>query len=230
MKRTLSRPSLGFLLIGAAFAISPLMTLAQTCPSAPAKGGRICTTPGAPCSPVTDGVGDKGKCTTEGPITDVRSCECKGAPPPSYNITLAPLTPSSLTDPAGGTATSTITVNPLNGFTGAVNFTCAVSGGRPPIPTCPNPASVTIVSGPITSGLSVTADKLTTIGTYTVTVTALDANGSPPNDGAQSLSLPVDHHYGVGGGGGGIALLTLSALLALWSMGRLVRRKSVNFR
>jgi hypothetical protein len=226
MKRTTSRPLLGFLLIGVASAISSLMTFAQTCPSTPAKGGRICTTPGAPCSPVTDGVGDKGKCTTEGAIADVRSCECKGAPPPSYNITLAPLTPSSLTDPAGGTATSTITVNPLNGFTGAVNFTCAVSGGRPPIPTCPNPASVTVVSGPVTSGLSVTADKLTTIGTYTVTVTALDAQGIQPNDGAQSLSLPVDHHYGVDGGGGSIAVLTLVLLIALWTMIRAWRKRA----
>jgi hypothetical protein len=37
------------------------------------------------------------------------------------------------------------------------------------------------------------------------------------------LSLPVEHHFGVGNdsGGGGIALLTLAALLALWPTGRL---------
>jgi hypothetical protein len=223
MKRNTSRLLLGFLLIGVASGISPLTTLAQTCPSTPVKGGRICTKVGAPCSPVTDGIGNSGKCTTEGSPADVRSCECKGQPMPTYTIAVASFTPPSITNPAGGSATSTVTVTPFNGFTGPVNFTCSVTGGRPPIPTCPNPASVTVVAGPVTSGLSVTTDKLTTSATYTITVNATDAAGNPPGGGAQSLSLPVEHHYDVGGGA--IAVLTLVGLLALWIVGGLWRGK-----
>lgn len=223
MKRTTSRPVLGFLLIGAVLAIFPQTNSAQTCTSTPAQGGRVCSKPGAPCSPVTDGIGDKGKCTTEGSRADVRTCECKGQPMPTYTIAVASLTPPSITNPAGGSATSTVIVTPFNGFTGPVNFTCSVTGGHPPIPMCPNPASVTVVAGPVTSGLSVTTDKLTTSATYTITVNATDAAGNPPGGGAKSLSLPVEHHFGVGNdsGGGGIALLTLAALLALWPTGRL---------
>lgn len=224
MKRNTFRPLLGFLLIAGASGISPLTTLAQTCTSTKVTAGRICTKVGAPCSPVTDGIGDNGKCTTEGSTADVRSCECKGQPAPSYTVAVASLTPPSITDPAGGTATSTITVVPFNGFTGAVKFTCTVTGGRPPIPTCPNPAPVNVVNGPVTSGLSVTTDKLTTSATYTITVIATDTSNIQPNNGPQTLSLPVEHHYDVGGGGG-IALLTLVGLLALWVMGGLWRGK-----
>lgn len=229
MKRISSHPVLGFLLIGVVLAVSPLTSSAQVCPSVPAKAparGKICAKVGAPCSPVTDGIGNTGKCTTEGSPSE-ETCECKGLPAPSYTLTLAPLIPSSLTDPAGGTANSTITITPANGYTGSVNLTCTVTGGSPPPPTCStNPPKVTVSSGAVTSGLSVTADKLTTGATYTITVTGVDAGHLTPDNGAQSLSLLVEHHYTVGGdGGGGIALLTLAGLLALWTMARPWRRK-----
>jgi hypothetical protein len=230
MKRTSSRILLGFLLIVGVSALPPSMNLAQVCAVADSKPSHICATPGAQCSPVTDGTGSIGLCTTENLSGGLR-CECKGLPPHSYTMAVTPLAPNSITAPAGGTATSTITVTPFNGFTGPVSFTCSVTGGQPPIPTCPNPAPVNVVNAPATSALSVTTDKLTSSATYTVTVTATDASGTPPNGGPKSLSLTVSHQYGVGGGGGGgIAILTLAALLALWSMGRLVLSKRVNFR
>lgn len=236
MRRTLSHPVPGLLLNsvvlggmvlgGVVLAVCPLAGLAQVCPPAaarpPAKG-IVCAKSGAPCSPVTDGIGSTGKCTTEGSPADGTTCECKGAPAPSYALTLSPFTPPSLTDPAGGVANSTVTVTPLNGYTGSINLTCTVSGGHPPLPSCPNPSSVTVTGGAVTSGLSVTADRLTTMATYTITVTAVDGSQLQPNNGPQSLTLQVDHHYTVGGGG--IALLTLAGLIALWSMGRLWRVK-----
>jgi hypothetical protein len=225
MKRTPSWPLLGFLLIGLALAVSPRASFAQVCGVIGSKPSHICASPGALCSPVTDGSGSFGECTTE-PLPRGPVCECKGLPPNSYTMALAPLTPSSITAPAGGTATSTVTVTPFNGFTGAVNFTCTVTGGHPPIPTCPNPASVTVANGPVTSGLSVTTDKLTTSATYTITVTAANASGNPPNGGPRSLSLTVDHHYSVGGGGSSISVLTFVVLIALWSMTRAWRKKA----
>ena len=233
MKRTSSRPLLGFLLIGVVLAISAQTNLAQTCTSTPAQGGRVCSKPGAPCSPVTEGVGDKGNCTTEGSRADVRSCECKGAAPPSYNIALAPLTPQTISGPSGpdpSTATSTITVTAFNGFTGTVFFTCSVAGGGPPLPSCPNPSPVTVTSGPVNSTLSVSAVDATPAATYTITVTAADSTGLPSNSGAQSSSVYVGHLQWTVGGGGGIALLTLAGLLALWSMGYLVRGKRADLR
>lgn len=236
MKRTPCYPVLGLLVIGVVLAgvvltVSPRASFAQVCPSVAAKPparGIVCAKSGAPCSPVTDGIGSTGKCTTEGSPADGTTCECKGAPAPSYALTLSPFTPSSLTDPAGGVANSTVIVTPLNGYTGSINFMCTVTGGRPQLPSCPNPSSVTVTGGAVTSGLSVTADRLTTMATYTITVTAVDASQLQPNNGPQSLTLQVEHHYTVGGGG--IALLTLAGLLALWSMGRLWRGKRADLR
>ncbi len=44
------------------------------------------------------------------------------------------LSPSTVAP--GGSATSTVTVTPLNAYAGTVNLTCAVTGGGSPAPTC----------------------------------------------------------------------------------------------
>jgi hypothetical protein len=82
---------------------------------------------------------------------------------------------------AGATSgnTSTITVTPAGGFTGAVNLSCVVttSLSNPTSPaTCSVPASVTI-SGTTaaTAALTVGTTSTTTSGTYTVVVTGTDA-------------------------------------------------------
>ena len=172
MKRTPSRPALGFLLIVLALAVSPLMSFAQS---------------------------------------------------PKYMVMLPPIVPPSITAPAGSTSISTIIVLPLNGFTGKIDFVCTVTGGSPPLPSCPNPLSVTVTgTGAVTSNLAVTTNSSTGGGTYSVTITAADIRGTPSVTGPASMPLSVVHQYGVGSdGGGGIALLTLAGLLALWSTGRL---------
>jgi hypothetical protein len=77
------------------------------------------------------------------------------------------------------TGSSTITVTPSGGFTGAVNLACVVTGptGAVFVPTCAFSASSVTISGttPATSTLNVTAFSTTTTGAYTVTVNAADA-------------------------------------------------------
>jgi trimeric autotransporter adhesin len=86
------------------------------------------------------------------------------------------MSPAAIT--AGGSGTSTITVSPGGGFTGAVNLTCAVSGpsGASSPATCSlSPTPITI-SGTTaaTSTLTVATSSMTTPGSYTITVSAAD--------------------------------------------------------
>src|SRR5690242_7599968 len=101
MKRTATRAQLGFLLFsfgfsGAILTVSAPAAVGQACSSKPLEQGRVCTKPGARCSPPTIGAGDVGVCTIEGLRPEALACECQGAPIPSYNVTLTPLTPSDL--------------------------------------------------------------------------------------------------------------------------------------
>ncbi|WP_263351972.1 Ig-like domain repeat protein [Acidicapsa acidisoli] len=102
------------------------------------------------------------------------------APTPSFALTS---NPTSLPIVAGATTgnTSTITVTPSGGFTGAVSLACAVSGpsGATSPATCSIPSSVTI-SGTTaqTATLTVTTTSTTTTGAYTVTVTGTGNAGA----------------------------------------------------
>lgn len=217
MKRTLSPQVLGFLLLGAASVVSPSTAFGQACASKPLEQGRVCTKPGARCSPVTVGGGEVGKCTTEGTSAEALSCECQGAPIPSYNLTVSLLTPSYLDK---GVATSTITIIPFNGFTGTVNFTCTVSGVGQPAPSCATPAPVTI-SGPgsAESLLTISVSSSTAEATFRVTVSAVDAHGRPPDNGAQSSTVLVSHSGWIIGrsfGSAKMGLVTFLVLVALW--------------
>ena len=227
MKRTVTRPVLGFLCFFSGFcavlALCSSTAFGQSCSFQPYLQGRVCTKPGARCSPLTVGGGDVGKCTTEGPRAETLTCECQGSPTPSYNISLSGLTPTYIDK---DDATSTITVTPFNGFTGKVDFTCTVTGATQPAPSCANPASATVTGGgSVTSLLKVSASTSTTEGTYTVTVSAVDGHGRPPDNGAQSSSVGVSHVRWILMGGGRIAVLTFVALLTLWSVSRLRRGK-----
>jgi subtilase family serine protease len=53
---------------------------------------------------------------------------------PDFTLTAPVLSPATIT--AGKSATSTITIAPTAGFTGAVNLACSVTGGGTPAPTC----------------------------------------------------------------------------------------------
>ena len=79
--------------------------------------------------------------------------------------------PTTLTIPRGSSATSTITVSGLNGFTGTVTLSASVSPVIHHRPTASlAPTSVTLTSSPVSSILTVNA-KSTPLGSYIVTVT-----------------------------------------------------------
>lgn len=103
-----------------------------------------------------------------------------GAAIPGIALTATAASPASVA--AGGSATSTLTVTPAGGFTGAVALTCAVTGptGATNLPTCtPAPTSVSIVdTSAATSSLTIATTATTTTGSYTVTVTATPPAGS----------------------------------------------------
>jgi hypothetical protein len=68
----------------------------------------------------------------------------------------ASVSPLSATIPAGGSANFTVTVSPVNGFNGNVNFTCTVSSGV--ISASFNPTSATVpANGAASSVLTLTA-------------------------------------------------------------------------
>ena len=218
MKRTSSLVALG-LFFGVALAVSSPVTLGQSCSVTAVPQGQACSKTGARCSPPTVGGGNVGVCTTEAPRGDTLVCECQGAPTPSYNMTLTLFTPSAIST---GSATSTITVIPFNGFTGKIDFTCAVSGVGHPGPSCANPTSATVTGGGSgTSLLVVTSSESTADATFTVTVSAVDAHGRPPDNGAQAATVLVSHSrwiIGTGFGSAKMALVTFLVLLALWML------------
>jgi len=228
MRRTLFLPALGYF-FAVALAVSPPMAMAQSCSIITLPNGNACKKLGARCSPPTAGSGNVGNCTTVAAPKDTIVCECLGAPTPSYNLTVTPLTPGDLDT---GTATSTITVIPYNGYTGAVNFTCAVSGMTHPVPTCATPPPA-IVTGPgsATSQVAVSVADSTAQGTYRVAVTAVDSHGRPPDNGDQTSILSVSRVYWTIGKSLlalGIALAAFLAVLTIWGLAQVWRGKRAN--
>jgi hypothetical protein len=68
------------------------------------------------------------------PCTDAFVAGYTTATAPDFSITATALSPASV--PPGGSATSTITVSALNGYSGTVNLSCSVSGSGSPLPAC----------------------------------------------------------------------------------------------
>jgi hypothetical protein len=66
-------------------------------------------------------------------------------PAPSFQTSATALLPSTVT--AGNTASSTVTVTPINGFSGIVNLSCSISPTVTPAPSCTLPTSVQIAGG-----------------------------------------------------------------------------------
>jgi phospholipase C len=110
-------------------------------------------------------------------------------PAPSYTLTAAALNPASVT--AGGTATSSITVTPANGYSGSVSLSCSSVTGGTPAPTCSFSVNPVVISGtaPVPSTLAVSTTSSTPGGNYAVTLSASDAKKMAPGNGAQTLSL-----------------------------------------
>lgn len=138
-----------------------------------------------------------------------------------YIVTLFPFAPPSVNiTSANGSAVSLarIKVDPLNNYAGTVHFTCVVSGGRSPLPSCPNPPAVRVSPGH--SGFSlmtVTAFRATPMATYTFTLRAVDDSGRAPAGGLFIENLDVMHHFGAAGGGN-IALFTFLGIAGLWAL------------
>lgn len=86
---------------------------------------------------------------------------------PAFMISSSPLVPSAVLP--GSSATSTITLTALNGFSAQVALTCSVSPVTPSPPACSlSPTSIT--SG-TPSTLTVTTTASTTPGSYTISIT-----------------------------------------------------------
>jgi phospholipase C len=109
--------------------------------------------------------------------------------PPSYTLNATPLNPGSVT--AGNDSTSTITVTPVNGYTGSVSLSCSMITGGTPAPGCSFSTSLVTISGtpPGTSTLTMSTSSSTPGGTYAITVAGSDAQNAPPSNGSQTLSL-----------------------------------------
>jgi phospholipase C len=110
-------------------------------------------------------------------------------PTPSFTLGAKALNPASVS--AGGTSTSTITVTPVNGYTGSVSLSCSSVTGATPLPTCAFNASPIVISGtlPGTSTLTVTTAASTPDASAAITVTGSDTNNSAPSNGPQALAL-----------------------------------------
>jgi phospholipase C len=110
-------------------------------------------------------------------------------PPPAYTLNIAALTPGTVT--AGSTATSIVSVNPVNGYGGSVSLSCAITTTASPAPTCAlSSATVAASNGtPGTATLTVSTSSGTPGGSYTIEVTAADTNKTAPSNGAQTLTL-----------------------------------------
>ena len=72
---------------------------------------------------------------------------------PDFSFSANPTSGGTMTVTAGGSATSTLTIAPANGFTGAVTFTCT---GAPPGATCSAPSANVTSTSSVTSTLSIT--------------------------------------------------------------------------
>jgi hypothetical protein len=111
----------------------------------------------------------------------------------SENITVAPdftitVNPNSLNIGRGGTASATITVTPLNGFTGAVRISCA---GLPSGTACRlNPLAITVGAGPATGTL--------TIATNTLASVSVPSDGNYLASNSQNKHLPLSTLLGTG--------------------------------
>ena len=75
----------------------------------------------------------------------------------------------------GASGNSTITISPIDGYTGQITMSCAVSGGPSGAvnpPTCSIPSPIPVTGSPVTTTLTLNTQPVTTPGSYTVNVTA----------------------------------------------------------
>jgi len=112
--------------------------------------------------------------------TTTISLTINAAPVPDYTLSASP---TSLTIVQGNSGSSTITVNPVNGFAGSVSL--SASGLPSGVTASFNPSSTTS-----TSTLTLTASSTATTGTATVTVTG--TSGSLSHTTTISLTISAN--------------------------------------
>jgi IPT/TIG domain-containing protein len=121
---------------------------------------------------------------TFGPLSHGTTVSLTVTPAPDFTIAAAALAPATV--PAGGSATSTVTIAALNGFIGATDLTCTITPVVSPAPACAfNPTPVPGGSG--TSALTVSTSATTPVNVYNVTITGTSGSLSHTNP----LSLTV---------------------------------------
>jgi subtilase family serine protease/uncharacterized membrane protein len=128
------------------------------------------TTPGTYTATVTG---------TSGSVTGNTAVSVTVTAPPTPAIALTNNGPISFVAGATSGDTATITVTPLNAFTGVVALTCTVTT-TPASPTSPATCNVSpsvdiTGTGALTGTLTITTTSTTTTGSYGVTVTGKDA-------------------------------------------------------
>jgi phospholipase C len=133
-----------------------------------------------------------GLCALLAGFSGCGSSSSQNAPPPaaaSYTLSVSTLSPGDIT--AGGASTSTITVTPVDGYTGGITLSCSSVTGGIPAPTCSFSKSPMTISGatPVTTTLTVSTTSSTPGGQYIITLAAVDGNKLTPSNGAQALSL-----------------------------------------
>jgi phospholipase C len=113
----------------------------------------------------------------------------RSSSPPGFGLTVATLSPATVT--AGDAATAKVTVTSENGYAGSVTLSCTVTNAGTPAPTCAfSPSPVSVSGGAAgTSTLTVSTSGSTPGGSYSVSVTATDASGLTSLNGPQTLSL-----------------------------------------
>jgi len=93
-----------------------------------------------------------------------------------FTLTTTSLDPQAIVP--GGTSSSTITLQPANGFSGAVTLGCTVTANQSPVTDAPvctvSPPSVT---PPATATATITSKADTTTVGYSVTITGTDPSG-----------------------------------------------------
>jgi phospholipase C len=110
---------------------------------------------------------------------------------PAGSYSLAATALSAAPIKGGGTASSTITLTPANGYSGGVALYCGAISGGSAAPVCSFSPNVVIVSGTaaVTSTLTVSTTANTPGGSYTISVKGNDGNDMAPSNGPQSLTL-----------------------------------------
>ncbi len=118
----------------------------------------------------------------------------------AYTLLVSALNPSSIQAPTPVTATATITVGGVNGYSGTIRLSCNVIAAQATGPTCAvSPSTITLPMAGSAYGsatLTVTTTSQTTAGTRPVTVTGIDGTGRAPSNVVQSVSfnvLPIPH-------------------------------------